>query len=119
MSVPHVQGYEHIRIDGRTPPETRQLLCDKFQHDELCLVALLSITTANAGKPPSVKHTAPSELSTDSLWIILLSIGLTLTAASTVVFAELFWNPGVSTTEFLNIHRSAVYDNLVGTFLHI
>ena len=30
--------------------ESRQLLCDRFQHDDSCLVALLSITTANAGE---------------------------------------------------------------------
>ena len=50
MYVTSFQGYDHIRIDGRTPVETRQLLCDRFQHDESCLVAVLSITTANAGE---------------------------------------------------------------------
>ena len=45
-----LQDYEYIRIDGRTPVESRQLLCDRFQHDETCLVAVLSITTANAGE---------------------------------------------------------------------
>ncbi|XP_064402353.1 SWI/SNF-related matrix-associated actin-dependent regulator of chromatin subfamily A-like protein 1 [Halichondria panicea] len=59
----------YIRIDGKTPADMRQALCDQFQHSEQCQVAVLSITTANAG--------------------------LTLTAASTVIFAELFWNPGI------------------------
>ena len=43
------QGYGYIRIDGRTPAELRQTYCDQFQHDEKCLIAVLSITTANAG----------------------------------------------------------------------
>ncbi|XP_065896709.1 SWI/SNF-related matrix-associated actin-dependent regulator of chromatin subfamily A-like protein 1 isoform X2 [Dysidea avara] len=60
---------QHIRIDGKTLPTIRQNLCDQFQHDENCIAAVLSITTANAG--------------------------LTLTAASSVIFAELFWNPGI------------------------
>jgi SWI/SNF-related matrix-associated actin-dependent regulator of chromatin subfamily A-like protein 1 len=65
--------FEHsirfIRIDGRTPPSERQELCDLFQREASIRIALLSITAA--------------------------SVGLTLTAASTVVFAELFWNPGI------------------------
>jgi len=60
--------YDFIRIDGSTPAAIRQSLCDKFQQNKECLVAALSITAANTG--------------------------LTLTEASAVVFAELFWNPG-------------------------
>ena len=44
-----LQSYGHIRIDGRTAAEVRQTYCDQFQHDEKCLVAVLSITAANAG----------------------------------------------------------------------
>lgn len=43
------QDYEYMRIDGSTAPESRQTNCDRFQHDEQCKVAVLSITTANAG----------------------------------------------------------------------
>lgn len=64
-----------MRIDGRTNPEQRSFFCDKFQDNEDVRLALLSITAANAG--------------------------INLTAASLVVFAELFWNPGVSQS-FLN-----------------
>lgn len=60
--------YHYVRIDGSTPSDVRQSYCDIFQHDDKCLVAVLSITAANTG--------------------------ITLTAASTVIFAELFWNPG-------------------------
>ena len=48
---------------------TRQELVERFQTNSSCLIALLSITAANTG--------------------------FTLTAADTVVFAELFYNPGV------------------------
>jgi SWI/SNF-related matrix-associated actin-dependent regulator 1 of chromatin subfamily A len=58
-------GVSFIRIDGHTPQTSRQTLVDSFQNDGSVKVALLSITAA--------------------------SQGLTLTAASTVVFAELFW----------------------------
>lgn len=61
--------YDFIRIDGSTSSERRQELVDKFQKEENCLCALLSITAANSG--------------------------ITLTAASLVCFAELYWNPGV------------------------
>ncbi|XP_021145955.2 SWI/SNF-related matrix-associated actin-dependent regulator of chromatin subfamily A-like protein 1 isoform X1 [Columba livia] len=60
---------EYIRIDGSTPSAERQSLCQKFQFSEKQIVALLSLTAAN--------------------------MGLTLSAADLVVFAELFWNPGV------------------------
>ena len=68
-----------IRIDGKTAPSQRQSLCHAFQTRESIRVALLSITAA--------------------------STGLTLTAASTVVFAELFWNPGVMLQAEDRAHR--------------
>jgi len=58
-----------MRIDGRSSAEQRGVLCDRFQRDETVRIAVLSITAANAG--------------------------INLSAASLVVFAELFWNPGV------------------------
>ena len=61
--------HDFIRIDGATPSEQRTQLVEKFQTDENCLCALLSICAANSG--------------------------ITLTAASLVCFAELYWNPGI------------------------
>lgn len=63
------QGMSYIRIDGSTPSADRQALCQQFQFSEKSCVAVLSITAAN--------------------------MGLTLCSADLVVFAELFWNPGV------------------------
>ncbi|XP_020660875.3 SWI/SNF-related matrix-associated actin-dependent regulator of chromatin subfamily A-like protein 1 [Pogona vitticeps] len=59
----------YIRIDGSTPSAERQSLCHEFQFSEKRSVAVLSLTAAN--------------------------MGLTLSSADLVVFAELFWNPGV------------------------
>lgn len=59
-----------MRVDGSTPSEKRQSEVSRFQENSSCRVALLSITAAN--------------------------MGINLHAASLVVFAELFWNPGVS-----------------------
>ena len=44
------QKYTFIRIDGSTPARVRQSLCDQFQQDKDCVVAVLSITAANTGK---------------------------------------------------------------------
>ncbi|XP_034464061.1 DNA annealing helicase and endonuclease ZRANB3 isoform X3 [Hippoglossus hippoglossus] len=58
----------YIRIDGSVPSSERIQLVHKFQSDPQTRVAVLSIQAAGQG--------------------------LTLTAASHVVFAELYWNPG-------------------------
>ena len=58
--------FEFVRIDGKTATDLRQQLVQRFQRDKLVRVALLSINAAG--------------------------VGLTLTAAKVVVFAELSWN---------------------------
>ncbi|KAJ0005687.1 hypothetical protein NQD34_015581 [Periophthalmus magnuspinnatus] len=68
-----------IRIDGTTPSAERQQLCETFQHSTKPYVAVLSITAAN--------------------------MGLTLHAADLVIFAELFWNPGVLIQAEDRVHR--------------
>ncbi|XP_048337388.2 uncharacterized protein LOC107431494 isoform X2 [Ziziphus jujuba] len=57
-----------IRIDGSTPPASRQALVTDFQEKDSIKAAVLSIKAGG--------------------------VGLTLTAASTVIFAELSWTPG-------------------------
>lgn len=66
---------KYIRIDGSTTSDQRKYFISKFQFDDSYMCAILSITAANAG--------------------------ITLTAASLVVFAELHWNPSVSITLLL------------------
>lgn len=63
------KNIKYIRIDGQTAQRERGVLCERFQNEDDVLVAILSITAAG--------------------------VGITLTAASCVVFAELHWNPGV------------------------
>ncbi|TMS06428.1 SWI/SNF-related matrix-associated actin-dependent regulator of chromatin subfamily A-like protein 1 [Larimichthys crocea] len=75
-----------IRIDGATPSAERQLLCDKFQYSTQTCVAVLSITAAN--------------------------MGLTLHSADLVVFAELFWNPGVLIQAEDRVHRIGQTSNV-------
>ena len=69
----------YIRIDGKVPVEKRQDLVNKFQNDEDCLVAILSITAC--------------------------ATGLTLTKASTVVFAELHFTPSIRIQAEDRAHR--------------
>eukprot|EP00968_Pinguiococcus_pyrenoidosus_P024926 scaffold5198_cov247-Pinguiococcus_pyrenoidosus.AAC.13 len=57
-----------IVLDGRTNSRTRHSNIQKFQTDPRCKVGLLSITAAG--------------------------VGITLTKATHVIFAELFWTPG-------------------------
>lgn len=61
-----------IRIDGTTRNELRGQYIKRFQEENSCRVAVLSLKACNAG--------------------------ITLTAAKLVLFAELDWNPSVSIT---------------------
>ena len=80
-----VQKYGMMRIDGRSNAEQRGFLCDRFQRDETVRVAVLSVTAANSG--------------------------INLSAASLVVFAELFWNPGVGFLAYcvLRVFRFCIF----------
>eukprot|EP00929_Paragymnodinium_shiwhaense_P048601 TRINITY_DN24549_c0_g1_i8.p1 TRINITY_DN24549_c0_g1~~TRINITY_DN24549_c0_g1_i8.p1 ORF type:complete len:746 (-),score=127.15 TRINITY_DN24549_c0_g1_i8:59-2296(-) len=62
------ESQAYMRIDGRTPLVDRAAAVERFQQNDAVRVALLSLTACCQG--------------------------LTLTAASLVVFAELFWVPG-------------------------
>lgn len=70
---------QNIRIDGSTPSADREDLCQQFQLSRGHSVAVLSITAAN--------------------------MGLTFSSADLVVFAELFWNPGVLIQAEDRVHR--------------
>ncbi|XP_052270914.1 DNA annealing helicase and endonuclease ZRANB3-like isoform X3 [Dreissena polymorpha] len=64
----HDKHVKFIRIDGETPPSERPHLVHQFQSDPDTRVAVLSILAAG--------------------------VGLTFTAATLVVFAEMYWTPG-------------------------
>ena len=70
---------DYIRIDGKVKLEKRQEYVQKYQKDEACLVAILSITACYTG--------------------------ITLTAASTVVFSELHMTPAVMIQAEDRVHR--------------
>uniref|UniRef100_A0A2Z5TRI1 Putative SWI/SNF-related matrix-associated actin-dependent regulator of chromatin subfamily A-like protein 1 n=1 Tax=Reticulitermes speratus TaxID=60591 RepID=A0A2Z5TRI1_9NEOP len=82
---------EFIRIDGNTESNTRKLLVDKFQSENKCVAAVLSITAANTG--------------------------ITLTATQLVVFAELYWNPGILTQAEDRAHRIGQDDSVLIQYL--
>ena len=70
---------DYIRIDGKVKLEKRQEYVQKYQNDETCLVAILSITACYTG--------------------------ITLTSASTVVFSELHMTPAVMIQAEDRAHR--------------
>ncbi|GFO17797.1 swi/snf-related matrix-associated actin-dependent regulator of chromatin subfamily a-like protein 1 [Plakobranchus ocellatus] len=82
---------DYIRIDGSTTSEQRNYFCRKFQTREDCKLAILSITAANAG--------------------------LNLSAANIVVFAELFWNPGILVQAEDRAHRIGQKDSVSVQYL--
>ncbi|CAH8503310.1 unnamed protein product [Heterobilharzia americana] len=85
------KGIRFIRIDGRTNSEQRSVVCQKFQKEEDCRVALLSITAAGTG--------------------------LHLTAANLVIFAELFWNPGALVQAEDRAYRIGQVDSVLIRYL--
>mgnify|MGYP001068980514 CR=1 FL=1 len=72
-------GIEFIRIDGSTNASVRQALVDRFQSRPRCRVGILSMTAG--------------------------SLGLTLHAATRVIFAELFWTPAYDETALFALNR--------------
>ncbi|XP_034408782.1 DNA annealing helicase and endonuclease ZRANB3 isoform X3 [Cyclopterus lumpus] len=96
----------YIRIDGSVPSSERIQLVNKFQSDPETRVAILSIQAAGQG--------------------------LTLTAASHVVFAELYWNPGhikqaedrahrIGQTSSVNVHyliAKGTFDTVMWSMLN-
>lgn len=74
-----LKGAGHIRIDGSVSSQERAVRVTKFQTCSKIRVAILSMTAAG--------------------------VGLTLTAASCVMFAELHWTPGVLAQAEDRCHR--------------
>ncbi|XP_078612934.1 DNA annealing helicase and endonuclease ZRANB3-like isoform X1 [Branchiostoma floridae x Branchiostoma japonicum] len=77
---------KYIRIDGSVPSAERTHLVQQFQGDPTIKVAVLSILAAGTG--------------------------LTLTAASHVVFAELYWTPGVLEQAEDRAHRIGQHNSV-------
>ncbi|XP_055837389.1 SWI/SNF-related matrix-associated actin-dependent regulator of chromatin subfamily A-like protein 1 [Episyrphus balteatus] len=73
------QKVNYIRIDGSTRSDVRSEMVDIFQNKSSCRVAVLSLKACNSG--------------------------ITLTAAETIVFAELDWNPSTLAQAESRAHR--------------
>ncbi|KAL6526445.1 hypothetical protein OROGR_015535 [Orobanche gracilis] len=84
---------ECIRIDGSTPAASRQALVTEFQEKDSVRAAVLSIKAGG--------------------------VGLTLTAASTVIFAELSWTPGDIIQAEDRAHRIGQVDLLGHNFIEL
>lgn len=77
--TPGIAPFNYIRIDGGTLPKQRHDSVTRFQTQLSTRVALLSITAAG--------------------------VALTLTAASTLFFGELYWTPGSLLQAEDRVHR--------------
>jgi superfamily II DNA or RNA helicase len=80
-------GAAAVVIDGSTPIAQRQAAVDRFQSDDSCTVAVISILAGG--------------------------VGLTLTASSHVIFAELDWVPGNVSQAEDRAHRYGQKDNVL------
>jgi SWI/SNF-related matrix-associated actin-dependent regulator of chromatin subfamily A-like protein 1 len=83
----------YVRIDGNTSEKQKHKNVETFQKDPECKIALLSITAAYQG--------------------------ITLHAASVVVFAEYYWTPGIIVQAEDRVHRvGQVASNVTVYYLH-
>ena len=81
----------YVRIDGEVAHQQRADLVRRFQTDPECKIALLSITSC--------------------------SEGITLTAASVVIFCELYWVPGLIEQAEARAHRVGQKDCVMCYYL--
>jgi hypothetical protein len=81
------RAVNYIRIDGSVGNERRHNCVNKFQNEESCKIAILAITAC--------------------------ATGLTLTKASTVVFAEMYFTPAVMMQAEDRAHRIGQEHNCV------
>ena len=81
-----------VRIDGSVNIDRRHERVQAFQNDDDIRIAILSITAC--------------------------SQGLTLTAASTIVFAELFWTPSIMTQAEDRAHRIGQQNSVNIYYMH-
>jgi SWI/SNF-related matrix-associated actin-dependent regulator 1 of chromatin subfamily A len=80
-----------IVITGQTLPKVRQDCCNAFQEKDYVRVAVVSVVAAG--------------------------VGITLTAAHHVLFAELFWNPGILIQAEDRAHRIGQEEKVVVEYL--
>ena len=82
---------KYVRIDGSTPHHERQLNTQKFQKDPSCRVAIIGMLAGG--------------------------VGITLTEASHVFFAELHWTPGIILQAEDRAHRIGQKNNVIINYL--
>lgn len=80
-----------IRIDGRTKNQERGPLVERFQKEEDCRVAVLSLGACNSG--------------------------ITLTSTNLIVFSELTWNPSTLAQAEARAHRIGQKEDVICRYL--
>lgn len=81
----------YVKIDGRMSSEERFKSVKEFQENPQCMLALIGITAGY--------------------------MGITMTAASTVVFGEMFWTPGIMIQAEDRVHRHGQQNNVTVYYL--